>query len=143
MARIKVFFDVFTKVTTCVVFAVAIYCRIFFPGLNFKEDMLWQILLVSLLTSAGTLMYNDDIKKNSMKVRCIIHYLMVNVIVVGCGIWFEWFYAENLAQVIGMLILIAIIFTVVSVVSWRKVEKEAELMNQRLAEYQDERSGGN
>lgn len=143
MARIKVFFDVFTKVTTCVVFAVAIYCRIFFPGLNFKEDMLWQILLVSLLTSAGTLMYNDDIKKNSMKVRCIIHYLMVNVIVVGCGIWFEWFYADNLAQVIGMLILIAIIFTVVSVVSWRKVEKEAELMNQRLAEYQDERSGGN
>ena len=143
MARIKVFFDVFTKVTTCVVFAVAIYCRIFSPGLNFKEDMLWQILLVSLLTSAGTLMYNDDIKKNSMKVRCIIHYLMVNVIVVGCGIWFEWFYADNLAQVIGMLILIAIIFTVVSVVSWRKVEKEAELMNQRLAEYQDERSGGN
>ncbi len=136
MARIKVFFDVFTKVTTCVVFAVAIYCRIFFPGLNFKEDMLWQILLVSLLTSAGTLMYNDDIKKNSMKVRCIIHYLMVNVIVVGCGIWFEWFYADNLAQVIGMLILIAIIFTVVSVVSWRKVQKEAELMNQRLAEYQ-------
>lgn len=136
MARIKVFFDVFTKVTTCVVFAVAIYCRIFFPGLNFKEDMLWQILLVSLLTSAGTLMYNDDIKKNSMKVRCIIHYLIVNVIVVGCGIWFEWFYADNLAQVIGMLILIAIIFAVVSVVSWRKVQKEAELMNQRLAEYQ-------
>lgn len=142
MARIKVFFDVFTKVTTCVVFAVAIYCRIFFPGLNFKEDMLWQILLVSLLTSAGTLMYNDDIKKNSMKVRCIIHYLMVNVIVVGCGIWFEWFYADNLAQVMGMLVLIAIIFSIVSVVSWRKVEKEAELMNQRLAEYQDERSSG-
>lgn len=136
MARVKVLFDVFTKVTTCVVFAVAIYCRIFFPGLNFQEEMLWQILLVSLLTSAGTLMYNDDIEKNSMKVRCIIHYLMVNVIVVGCGIWFEWFHTDNLAQVIGMLVLIAIIFSIVSVVSWRKVEKEAELMNQRLAEYQ-------
>lgn len=140
MARVKIFFDVFTKVTTCVVFAVAIYCRIFFPGLNFQEEMLWQILLVSLLTSAGTLMYNDDIKKNSMKVRCIIHYLMVNAIVVGCGIWFKWFYADNLAQVIGMLILIAIIFATVSLVSWRKVEKEAKLMNQRLAEYQGERS---
>lgn len=136
MARLKVFFDVFTKVTTCVVFAVAIYCRIFFLGLNFKEDMLWQILFVSLLTSAGTLMYNDDIKKNSMKVRCIIHYLMVNVIVVGCGIWFEWFRTDNLAQVIGMLVLIAIIFSTVSFVSWRKVANEAQLMNQRLAEYQ-------
>lgn len=137
MARVKVFFDVFTKVTTCVVFAVAIYCHIFFSGLNFKEEMLWQILLVSLLTSAGTLMYNDDIKKNSMKVRGIIHYLMVNVIVVGCGIWFEWFYTDNLTQVIGMLVLIAIIFSTVSFVSWRKVANEAQLMNQRLAEYQE------
>ena len=139
MTRLKVFFDVFTKVTTCVVFGVAIYCLIFFPEVNFNADIMWQILLVSLLTSAGTLMYTDEINKNSMKVRCVIHYFLVNVIVVGCGIWFEWFYLDNLPQVIGMLILIAIIFLIVSVVSWKKVMREAELMNQRLVEYQEKR----
>ena len=140
MARLKVFFDVFTKVTTCVVLGVGIYCLIFFPEVNFGADIMWQILLVSFLTSAGTLMYTDEITKNSMKVRCVIHYLLVNIIVVSCGIWFKWFYPDNLPQVIGMLILIAIIFLVVSVVSWKKVLKEADLMNQRLMEYQANKS---
>lgn len=136
MARWKIFSDTFTKVTTCVVFGVAIYCRIFFPGPNFREELLWQILFVSLLTSAGALMYTDDIKKNSMKVRCIVHYLMVNVIVIGCGIWFGWFHTDNLAQVIGMLLLIAVIFGIVSFILWRKAAQEAQMMNLRLAEYQ-------
>lgn len=136
MARIKVFFDVFTKVTTCVVFAVAIYCRIFFREADFRADILWQILLVSMLTSVGTLMYTEDMSKNSMKIRCFIDYLLVNAIVLGCGIWFQWFDVDSLPQVVGMLILIAVIFGIVTLVTWKKMLKEAELMNQRLAEYQ-------
>lgn len=136
MAKLKMFFEVFTTVTTCVVFGVAVYCWIFFPGIHFGIEMMWQILLVSLLTSAGTLMYKDELSKKSTKIRCVIHYLMVNVIVVVCGIWFNWFHTDDLAQVIGMLILIAVIFLIVSVVSWKKVMKEADLMNQKLAEYQ-------
>ncbi|MBP3352952.1 MAG: DUF3021 family protein [Lachnospiraceae bacterium] len=137
MAKLKMFFEVFTTVTTCVVFGVAVYCGIFFPGIHFGIEMMWQILLVSLLTSAGTLMYKDELSKKSTKIRCVIHYLMVNVIVVVCGIWFNWFHTDDLAQVIGMLILIAVIFLIVSVVSWKKVMKEADLMNQKLAEYQE------
>ncbi len=138
MERIKLLFDVFTKVTTCTLFGAMLYCLIFSPGVSFGVEMLWQILVVAFLTSAGTLMYTDDIKKNSMKVRCVLHYLMVNVIVVVCGLWFGWFEADSLTEVIGMLILIAVIFLTVSVVSWRKVMKEADLMNSKLAEYQGE-----
>ena len=136
MARLKTFLDVFTTVTTCTVIGVGVYCGIFFPGIQFGIEMMWQILLVSLLTSAGTLMYKDELSKKITKIRCVIHYLMVNVIVVVCGIWFHWFHTDDLAQVIGMLILVAIIFLIVSAVSWKKVMKEADLMNQRLAEYQ-------
>lgn len=137
MARWKVFFDVFTTVTTCIVLGVGVYCRIFYPGIHFGVEMMWEILLVALLTSAGTLMYNDELSKRHTKVRCVLHYLMVNVIVVVCGIRFDWFDTDDLAQVIGMLILIAVIFLTVSVVSWRKVMKEADLMNEKLAEYQN------
>lgn len=136
MARLKTFLDVFTTVTTCTVIGVGVYCGIFFPGIHFGIEMMWEILLVALLTSAGTLMYKDELSKKSTKIRCVIHYLMVNVIVVVCGIWFNWFHTDDLAQVIGMLILIAVIFFIVSVVSWKKVMKEADLMNQKLAEYQ-------
>ena len=110
MARLKTFLDVFTTVTTCTVIGVGVYCGIFFPGIHFGIEMMWEILLVALLTSAGTLMYKDELSKKSTKIRCVIHYLMVNVIVVVCGIWFHWFHTDDLAQVIGMLILVAIIF---------------------------------
>lgn len=139
MARLKTFLDVFTKVTTCTVAGVGVYCGIFFPGIHFGAEMMWQILLVALLTSAGTLLYNDELSKKSTKIRCVIHYLTVNIIVVVCGIWFGWFHTDDLAQVIGMLILIAVIFLIVSAVSWKKVMKEADLMNRRLAEYQGDR----
>lgn len=137
MAKLKMFFEVFTTVTTCVVFGVAVYCGIFFPGVQFGMEMMWQILLVSLLTSAGALMYKDELSKKSTKIRCVLHYLMVNVIVVVCGIWFNWFHTDDLAQVIGMLILIAVVFLTVSAISWKKVMKEADLMNRKLAEYQE------
>ena len=143
MERIKLLFDVFAKVTTCTVFGAAVFCLIFSPGVIFGVEMLWQLLLVSFLTSAGTLMYTDEIKKNSMKIRCIIHYLMVNVIVVVCSLWFGWIEADNLTEVIGMLVLIAIIFLTVSVLSWKKVMKEADLMNARLAEYQEKKEEKN
>ena len=137
MARLKTFLDVFTTVYTCTVIGVGVFCGIFFPGIHFGIEMMWEILLVALLTSAGTLMYKDELSKKSTKIRCVIHYLMVNVIVVVCGIWFHWFHTDDLAQVIGMLILVAIIFLIVSAVSWKKVMREADLMNRRLAEYQD------
>ena len=136
MGRLKTFLDVFTTVTTCTVAGVGVYCGIFFPGIDFGADMMWQILLVALLTSAGTLMYKDELSKKSTKIRCVIHYLMVNVIVVVFGIWFHWFHTDDLAQVIGMLILIAVIFLTVSAISWKKVMKEADLMNKKLVEYQ-------
>ena len=66
----------------------------------------------------------------------MLHYLIVNVIVVVCGLWFEWFYLDNLPQMIGILIVIALVFLVVSIVSWKQAMEMADLMNARLAEYQ-------
>lgn len=137
MERIKIWFDVFTKVVTCVTFGVIIYCMIFFPQISFGVEMLWQMLLVSFLTSAGVLLYTDDIGQKSMKIMCVIHYIAVNIIVVSCGLLFEWFYWDNLPQMIGILVVIALVFLTVSVVSWRKAMQMAELMNGRLVAYQE------
>ena len=136
MERLKLLLNVFTKVVTCVTVGAAVYCMVFFPKITFGVEMLWQILLVSFLTSVGTLLYTDSISQKKMKVMCVIHYLIVNVIVVVCGLWFEWFYLNNLPQMIGILIVIALVFLVVSIVSWKQAMEMADLMNARLAEYQ-------
>ena len=137
MARIKVLLDVFAKVTTCILFGAAVYCSVFFYDGMFSRHLLWEILLVSFLTSLGTLFYTDSINKKSMRVVYVLHYLFNNVVVVGCGLWFEWIDAGNTLQIIGMIVLVAVIFSVVSVLSWKKEAKEAELMNERLMQYQE------
>jgi hypothetical protein len=40
-------------------------------------------------------------------------------------------------QIIGMVVLVAVIFGTVSVISWKKSAKEAEMMNERLMQYQE------
>ena len=139
MTRLKVFLDVFMKVTTCVLLGAATYCSLFFSEGMFTRYLLWELLAVSFLTSLGALFYTDDLNKRSMRIVCILHYLFNNVAVVGCGLWFGWIDADNPLQIIGMIILVAVIFGVVSVLSWKKAAGEAELMNERLAEYQKER----
>lgn len=138
MARLKVFFEIWTKVATGVLLAAAIYCSLFFSEGMFSRYLLWQLLLVSFLTSLGTLLYTDTLDKKSMKIACLLHYLLNNVIVVGCGIWFGWIDATDFLQIIGMVVLVAMVFAVVSVISWKKAEKEANLMNERLARYQEQ-----
>lgn len=137
MARLKLLFDVFTKVTTSIVLGAAVYCSLFFSDGIFSRHLLWELLSVSFLTSLGTLFYTDGINKKSMRVACVLHYLFNNVIVVGCGIWFEWIDAEKPLQIIGMVVLVALIFGTVSTISWKKSAKEAELMNERLVQYQE------
>lgn len=139
MARLKVLLDVFTKVTTCILIGAAAYCSFFFYDGMFSRHLLWEILLVSFLTSLGVLFYTDDINKKKMKIICILHYLFNNLVVVGCGLWFGWIDAENPFQIIGMVVLVAVIFSVVSVLSWKKEAKEADLMNERLMQYQEKR----
>lgn len=141
MARLKLLFDVFTKVTTCIVLGAALYCILFFSDGMFDEYILWQLLLVSFLTSLGVLFYTDDIQKKSMKIACVLHYLFNNVVVIGCGIWFGWIDAGKPLQIISMVVLVALIFGTVSVISWKKSQKEAEIMNERLAQYQEKAKG--
>lgn len=137
MARIKVFLDVFTKVTTCILLGAATYCSFFFYDGMFSRHLLWELLLVSFLTSLGVLFYTDDLNKKSMRLVCILHYLFNNVVVVGCGLWFGWIDTKNPLQIIGMVVLVAVIFSVVSVLSWKKAASEAEQMNERLVKYQE------
>ena len=65
-----------------------------------------------------------------------LHYVEVNVAVLGFGFYFGWFSIQYLPHVIGMLVLINVLFLVVSTVEWKRGKKIALQMNRRLAEYQ-------
>lgn len=139
MERLKDMFFVFVCVTTCVLFVTAMYMTVFWQQAVLGVEILWQILVVSFLCSVVTFFYpRREVGKKAMLSIYICHYVLTNAIVLGCGIWFEWFYIDNLPMVLAMLLAIAVIFALVSAVAWRRGKQQAELMNERLQKYQQE-----
>lgn len=131
----------FVCVTTCVVFVTAVYITIFSPQASLGVEILWQILAVSLLTSLGVYFYPDEASTKTTLIRLVLHYIYCNAVVLGCGLWFEWFDIDKLPEVLGMLIVIAFVFCLVSAVVWNRSQKTAALMNERLKGYQQSSRG--
>lgn len=135
--RIKVVLTTFCYVTTCVVCGTAIFMNVFYEDPQNGPEILWQIMFVSFLCSLGTCIYPDrEMSGREMKVRIFIHYIMVNMIVLGCGNGYQWFRVGDVWMVIGMLVTIAVIFAIVSGVMWHQTKKEAKQLNEKLQEYQ-------
>lgn len=139
MKRLRDVAFVFMCVTTCVLFVTALYITVFWQQAVLGVEILWQILGVSFLCSLVTGFYPQrEIGKKALQCIYVCHYVLTNAIVLGCGIWFEWFYLDNLPMVLAMLLAIAVIFVLVSAVVWRRGKKQAERMNERLRLYQQE-----
>ncbi|MDE7479289.1 MAG: DUF3021 domain-containing protein [Lachnospiraceae bacterium] len=139
MKRLKDTFFVFVCVTTCVLFVTAVYITVFWPQVELGVKILWQILGVSLLCSIAFLIYPQrEVSRKVMMFLHIVHYLVTNIIVLGCGIWFGWFYVDNLPMILAMLFSIAAVFVLVSIIMWKRGKQQAALMNERLRMYQQE-----
>lgn len=143
--KIKTVLYTFAFVTTCVLFATALFTTVFGGKAGtVGTETLWQILLVSALCSAGSFIYPDyEVSKRVAAILTISHYIYVNVMVLGCGIWFGWFDVSNIFMVVTMVLLIAVIYIVVSAVMWKSAKKTATLMNERLEEYRNRKEEEN
>lgn len=139
MKKLKDLLFAFVCVTTCVVFVTAVYITIFWAGVSLEVDILWEILMISFLTSLGVYFYPEkEVRSKAIVIGCILHYIYSNAVVLGCGIWFGWFYADNVAMVLGMVLAIAVVFLLVSAAEWNRTKRMAVLMNERLKGYQQE-----
>ncbi|MDD6810603.1 MAG: DUF3021 family protein [Lachnospiraceae bacterium] len=136
--KIKEMLYTFSYVTTGVVFATAFFLTVFKPDTYVSINLLWQILGISLVCVFGNLLYpvNKELSKKQMCIRMILHYLYINLIVLECGYYFDWFFIGNLKMVFCMIVLIAIIFVVVSFVMWNNGRKTSRQLNEQLKEYQ-------
>ncbi len=142
-AKIKEILFTFACVTTLVTFATAIYITIFWNDPSLSVNILWEILGSSALCSLGNLIYiQGDLNKKQELLRIILHYIYINVVVLGCGIAFQWFYLEQIPMVVGMLVNIAVIFTIVMMVLKYRHKRLADRFNQRLAEYNRNKDNG-
>ncbi|MDE6601732.1 MAG: DUF3021 family protein [Lachnospiraceae bacterium] len=128
----------FCMVTTGSVFVCAVYNNVFWPQGTFLEsDILWQLLALALVCSLGNFIHPyREISRRRAVVNKVLHYLYINVVVIGSGYLFAWMDIGNLFMLAVMVLGIAVVFVAVSSVIWGLHKRESENLNRKLKEYQ-------
>ncbi len=137
--KLMALWNLFCIITTCSLTATALFTTLLFPTDKVSPNILWQILLVSALCTASTLLYPWEHKMNKTEflIRVAIHYILINIIVLGFGRRFNWYQPTHLRSFLSMLITIAVIFAIVSLISWSRSAKDAKKMNEQLERYRE------
>lgn len=128
----------FCMVTTGSVFVCAVYNKIFWSGDTFLDaDILWQLLAMAFVCSLGNFIhpYREISRRRELFDRGL-HYVYINVVVLGCGYGFGWMDIENIFMLAAMTLGILGVFVIVSFVIRRLHERETENLNRMLKEYQ-------
>ncbi|MCM1106644.1 MAG: DUF3021 domain-containing protein [Blautia sp.] len=129
----------FSMITVCVLVAVGIFTTVIEPVERMHSVVIWQILGVSFLCAATTLVYSfEQVRKRGvLRLQIMFHYLIINVVVLGSGFLFDWYDVKSPLSVLAMVILIAVIYALVTFLLRKKASEEARKMNARLLEYQN------
>lgn len=138
MKRIGFIFNTFAMVTTLTLAAVAFFTLVLSPTDAISPLILPEILGASLLCALSTLIFpwGRGMRIGEVIIRTIIHYLIINAIIFGCGYLFDWYNIRNPWSVLVMMITIALIYVCVSALAWKRSFDEAKRMNEKLQEYQ-------
>ena len=138
LSRIKEVLQKFPYVVTGVLFACALFITIFNEEAYIPAGLFWQILAVSFLCVLGDLFFPQrDMTGRERRVRRLLHYLYINVVVFGSGRIFHWYDAGNLIMNAFMFLMIIVICYSVSFVIQRRNRRLSELLNERLEHYQN------
>ncbi len=128
----------FCMVTTGSVFVCAVYNKVFWSGDTFLDAaILWQLLAMAFVCSLGNFIHPyREVSRRRAVFNKGLHYVYINVVVLGCGYGFGWMDIENIFMLAAMMFGILVVFVTVSFVIWRLHERETENLNRKLREYQ-------
>ena len=140
--RLQDMLAMFFRITTGIIIVTALYIVMFWgKNSQIQVTILWQILMVSVFCSVGSLLLPCDsekeVSKRGMLVRMILYFLYVNIVVMVSGFRFEWFDTSNGKMVFVMELCIIAVFAVVTAVSHFTDYKTAEQMNRKLREREE------
>lgn len=134
MERIKKIIQTFFYVLSGSIISTAVFMTIFLRDLYFSVDVIWQVIIMAAVTSLGPLIYSSrrEISKKQMRLRHIIHYTYINVVVLGCAIMWQWVNIHRISQIITMVLLVGGVYFSVTTVMFSSEKRIAERINQRL-----------
>ncbi|MDQ0175657.1 DUF3021 family protein [Bacillus chungangensis] len=125
---IKNFFIIFASI----IMMITILRQIYYPNMAFDLKSIYIIMAFSFLSSlTGFILYSpNDISEKKMRIRIIIHFFTLEILLIAIGSVIDL--VNSALDGIILALQIAVIYTLVRLLSWRNDKKEAQKINEKL-----------
>lgn len=136
MKKINELLFTFSCITTGSFIMAAIFISIFYEENDVNSSVLWQILLTSAICCLGNFLYpRRKLTKQQLYFFHVLHYLFVVCVVIGSGLYFDWFRWTQLHMILTVLLSITIVFLTIMYILYEQSKRETMRINERLQEY--------
>jgi hypothetical protein len=143
MNILKTIFRVFIYVIASITICAAVCITIFFPEDNLLSGLLWKIICMAAVCACGNIIYlsKKELNKKQHIFRTLLHYLYINVVVIGVSILWGWIATDNVWNFIVMFLLIGVVFFSIMAFMFKQDKLMAENMNKKLRQYNQNEDG--
>lgn len=134
---IKNMFKVFILSLSGTTIGSTIFITLFEKEATLDYKFLWQMIIISVGCALGNVIFMSkrELTKGEIKIRFMLHYLYISLIVIGGAYLFNWINIRNISSIGIMVVLVAIIYTSVTTAMFKNDSKEAEDLNKKLSKY--------
>jgi len=131
---IKDFLIIFALIMIVITFLRQIY----YPDMAFDLKSIYIIMGFSFLsTLTGFILYSpNNISDKNMRIRMVIHFITLEFILIAIASVFA--IVDSVFDVIILALQIAVIYTLVRLLSWQIDKKEAQKMNEKLKAFKND-----
>lgn len=122
------FFIIFASI----IMMITILRQIYYPNMAFNLKSIYIIMAFSFLSAlTGFILYSpNDISEKKMRIRIIIHFFTLEILLIAIGSVIDL--VNSALDGIILALQIAVIYTLVRLLSWRNDKKEAQKINEKL-----------
>lgn len=141
---IKDVVEIFCYINTGAMLAAASFITVFNRYDSFSYLIFWQIALVSLISAvlSALICTNEKDSKKKAKIKNIIHYLLINMLIVASAYVFDWISNDYVIETLFLVVLVSFVYILVTFMLYKKDSKTADELNKKLLEYKSEGDDG-
>jgi len=134
---IKSMLQVFIYVTAGNTIGAAIYIGLFARDGQFSFSLLWQMIGIAAVCAFGNLIFlsREELSKNKIKIRYVIHYIYIDIVVIGGTVIFKWVNPRQTVNFVFMFLLVAVVYACIITLISSYDFKTAEDLNKKLSKY--------
>lgn len=122
----------FLLIFALIIIIITILRQVYYPNEAFDLQSIYIIMAFAFLSALiGFILYSPtDVSEKNMRIRLILHFCTLEILLIALSSVFG--IVESPSDGIILAVQIAVIYFIVRFLSWKKDQKEAQQINEKL-----------